>query len=76
VTETNFENLWLLVTLTNLSTLLPLPLLFLLPSTSSQGDRATVSNQSLRASQAAKLSSDIDTGPPITLPVGAVESET
>jgi len=76
VTETNFENLWLLVTLTNLSTLLPLPLLFLLPSTSSQGDRATVSNQSLRASQAAKLSSDINTGPPITLPVGAVESET
>ena len=76
VTETNFENLWLLVTLTNLSTLLPLPLLFLLPSTSSQGDRATVYSQSLPASQAAKLSPEIDTGPPIMLPMGAVESET
>jgi folate/biopterin transporter len=37
VTETNFDRLWLLVTLTNASTLLPLPLLFLLPNTSSQG---------------------------------------
>ncbi|NEO87428.1 MAG: folate/biopterin family MFS transporter [Spirulina sp. SIO3F2] len=31
VTETNFENLWLLVMLTNLSTLLPLPFLGWLP---------------------------------------------
>lgn len=31
VTETNFENLWLLVLLTNLSTLLPLPFLGWLP---------------------------------------------
>jgi folate/biopterin transporter len=38
VTETEFGNLWLLVTLTNLSNLLPLPLLVLLPSTSSQGE--------------------------------------
>jgi folate/biopterin transporter len=37
VTETNFDHMWQLVLLTNLSTLLPLPLLFLLPSTSSQG---------------------------------------
>lgn len=37
VTETEFGNLWLLVLITNLSTLLPLPLLFLLPTTSSQG---------------------------------------
>lgn len=36
VTETNFDQLWLLVTLTNVSTLLPLPLLFLLPNDSSQ----------------------------------------
>ncbi len=34
VTETDFGNLWLLVLITNLSTLLPLPLLSLLPETS------------------------------------------
>ena len=32
VTETNFENLWLLLLITNLSTLLPLPLLNWLPN--------------------------------------------
>ncbi len=31
VTETNFDNLWLLVIITNLSTLLPLPFLGWLP---------------------------------------------
>ncbi len=36
VTESNFDNLWELVLITNLTTLLPLPLLFLLPSSSSQ----------------------------------------
>ncbi len=36
VTETNFDNLWLLVIITNLSTLLPLPLLNLLPSFNAQ----------------------------------------
>lgn len=34
VTETDFTNLWLLVLLTNLSTLLPLPLLGMLPAAS------------------------------------------
>ncbi|MEM6254480.1 MAG: folate/biopterin family MFS transporter [Cyanobacteria bacterium P01_D01_bin.156] len=34
VTETDFTNLWLLVVITNLTTLLPLPLLFLLPKDS------------------------------------------
>ena len=34
VSETDFENLWLLVLLTNLTTLLPLPLLGLLPAAS------------------------------------------
>lgn len=34
VTETDFTNLWLLVLITNTSTLLPLPLLKLLPATS------------------------------------------
>jgi folate/biopterin transporter len=38
VTETNFDHLWQLVLLTNLTTLLPLPLLALLPATSSQGE--------------------------------------
>ncbi len=37
VTETNFDHLWQLVLITNLTTLLPLPLLFLLPNSSSQG---------------------------------------
>ena len=32
VTETNFDNLWLLVTITNLSTLLPLPFINWLPA--------------------------------------------
>jgi len=36
ITETNFDHLWQLVLLTNLTTLLPLPLLFLLPMASSQ----------------------------------------
>lgn len=36
VTETNFEQMWLLVLLTNLSNLLPLPLLGMLPDASAQ----------------------------------------
>ncbi|MEA5533320.1 folate/biopterin family MFS transporter [Crocosphaera sp. XPORK-15E] len=36
VTETNFDRLWLLVVITNLSTLLPLPLLGWLPNTDPQ----------------------------------------
>jgi folate/biopterin transporter len=47
VTETNFDHMWQLVLLTNLSTLLPLPLLFLLPSTSSQGAEADMPPLSL-----------------------------
>jgi folate/biopterin transporter len=42
VTETNFDHLWQLVLLTNLTTLLPLPLLFLLPLASSQNATAEV----------------------------------
>jgi hypothetical protein len=33
VTDTHFENLWLLVLITNLATLLPLPMLYWLPDT-------------------------------------------
>ncbi len=76
VTETNFDNLWLLVTVTNLSTLLPLPLLFLLPKTSSQGEGTIASSQTLSTSQTAKLSPAVETKPPVVFPVGAVESET
>ncbi len=42
VTETNFDKLWLLVTLTNLSTLLPLPLIGWLPEGASQDVPAAV----------------------------------
>lgn len=38
VTDTNFENLWLLVTITNLTTLLPLPFLGWLPETTHETD--------------------------------------
>ncbi|MFE4106423.1 folate/biopterin family MFS transporter [Almyronema epifaneia] len=40
ISETNFDRLWLLVLITNFSTLLPLPLLFLLPGTSAQTETA------------------------------------
>ncbi|MEM1239839.1 MAG: folate/biopterin family MFS transporter [Cyanobacteria bacterium P01_H01_bin.26] len=43
VTETDFSNLWLLMTVTNLTTLLPLPLLFLLPSTSASSNAGAIS---------------------------------
>ena len=38
VTETNFNNLWLLITITNLSTLLPLPLVKWLPNNDPQAE--------------------------------------
>lgn len=38
VTESNFDNLWLLVAIANLSSLLPLPLLGLLPTGDPQGE--------------------------------------
>jgi len=41
VTETNFDQLWLLVLLTNASTLLPLPLLGLLPAASATSEAPT-----------------------------------
>ncbi|MGB7413628.1 MAG: folate/biopterin family MFS transporter [Thermosynechococcaceae cyanobacterium] len=42
VTESNFQNLWLLVTITNLSTLLPLPLLHWLPQKPSEPEQMNV----------------------------------
>jgi folate/biopterin transporter len=50
VTEDNFDNLWLLVIITNLSTLLPLPFLGWLPSTDPQA--ASESNQELAPAEA------------------------
>ena len=42
VTDTNFDNLWLLVTITSLSTLLPLPLIGWLPASSAEdGDSSS-----------------------------------
>lgn len=76
VTETNFDNLWLLVTLTNLSTLLPLPLLFLLPTTSSLGDTESASSKALHASETPTLFSDaVDGSTPVAVPVVTVESD-
>ncbi len=40
VTETNFDNLWLLVTITNLSTLLPLPFINWLPAAGEETPKA------------------------------------
>ena len=40
ITETNFDALWLLVIITNLSRLLPLPFLNWLPAGDSQGETA------------------------------------
>ncbi|MBE9078826.1 folate/biopterin family MFS transporter [Romeria aff. gracilis LEGE 07310] len=40
VTDTQFDNLWLLVVITNLTTLLPLPLLRLLPHSTAQQETA------------------------------------
>jgi len=76
VTETNFENLWLLVTLTNASTLLPLPLLFLLPKTSSQGEAESVTSKSLAAAKAAEIASDgASDRDPLAVPIGVVEPD-
>ncbi|PSB01879.1 folate/biopterin family MFS transporter [Merismopedia glauca] len=50
VTERNFDNLWLLVTIANLSSLLPLPLLSLLPPNDRQGE--SVSSQTASTSSA------------------------
>mgnify|MGYP001791472369 FL=1 len=62
VTETDFENLWLLVTLTNLTTLLPLPLLFLLPSTSALSESETTAP----ADENPETADDVSPAPALT----------
>ncbi|MEA5502216.1 folate/biopterin family MFS transporter [Halotia wernerae UHCC 0503] len=42
ITETNFELLWLLIIITNLSTLLPLPFIHWLPASNSQTETPTL----------------------------------
>lgn len=49
ITQTNFDKLWLLVLITNLSTLLPLPFLGLLPASSAQSDGEGATAESLPA---------------------------
>lgn len=44
ISETNFELMWLLVIITNLSTLLPLPFIHWLPAKDSQGQTAQISH--------------------------------
>lgn len=80
VTETNFENLWLLVTLTNLSTLLPLPLLFLLPKTSAQAGEPLAADQSLPPADSETVDPEATVAPslvsePVSVTIGAVNSE-
>ncbi|PSN13489.1 folate/biopterin family MFS transporter, partial [filamentous cyanobacterium CCP5] len=64
VTETEFGNLWLLVVITNASTLLPLPLLFLLPASTSQGaltaPASASPSESLAVSVPAEASSSVE----------------
>ncbi len=48
VTETNFDNLWLLVVMTNLSTLLPLPLIGWLPNADPQTQEKEVKQESIK----------------------------
>lgn len=64
VTETDFENLWLLVTITNLTTLLPLPLLFLLPSASASSNSHASDSINGVADTATDMSSE-DTPEPV-----------
>ncbi|HEY9880364.1 MAG TPA: folate/biopterin family MFS transporter [Leptolyngbyaceae cyanobacterium] len=68
VTETQFNHLWLLVLITNLTTLLPLPLLFLLPTTSSQGSTEASETPHLQAASSPPITTALE-GEPIETPV-------
>lgn len=59
ITETNFDQLWLLVVITNLSTLLPLPLLSWLPAANevSPGDAELAESETIIAVDPAPLTS-------------------
>ncbi|MGJ3250298.1 MAG: folate/biopterin family MFS transporter [Elainellaceae cyanobacterium] len=63
ITETNFDRLWLLVIITNTSTLLPLPFLRFLPSGHSHADQdgsTSQSQPSLPASESPTVAPNLD----------------
>ncbi|MFM7470008.1 MAG: folate/biopterin family MFS transporter [Nodosilinea sp.] len=68
VTETNFDHLWQLVLITNLTTLLPLPLLFLLPSASAQGTTVTAAEETPLTPSGLNLD-------PVAITVSTLESD-
>ena len=74
VTETNFDAMWQLVLVTNLSTLLPLPLLFLLPADSSRGapdfDGLPPANAVLPGDEEVTCSAGIASAVETPIPVG------
>jgi folate/biopterin transporter len=57
VTESHFQNLWLLVVFTNLSTLLPLPLLHWLPKSSMADPPSDLEKSSITPSQREQIES-------------------
>ena len=76
VTETNFDNLWLLVTLTNLSTLLPLPLLFLLPKASSLSEEAATPSHAPKPAVTETVQAEaIADHHPVAVPVAVMKAE-
>ncbi len=58
VTQTNFEQLWLLVVITNLSTLLPLPFIKWLPDNNSEEDQFPSSDEKRQYEDMPRLSPD------------------
>ncbi|MGF1499412.1 MAG: folate/biopterin family MFS transporter [Elainellaceae cyanobacterium] len=59
VTETNFEHLWLLVLITNLSNLIPLPFVGMLPNGGDRPDGTTELEWSTDASEAAEVRGEL-----------------
>lgn len=66
VTESNFDHLWLLVVVTNLSTLLPLPLINWLPETHSQSIDLPTDRPAEKSLESALDESSIETKLPVS----------
>lgn len=66
VTESNFDHLWLLVVVTNLSTLLPLPLINWLPETHSQSIDLPAACPAEKSLESALDESSIETKLPVS----------
>lgn len=71
VTDVNFTNLWLLVLITNLTNLLPLPLLGWLPETQAAIAKASQSQPTLPE----PLNSEFPNGEPVPVPVPVMHPE-